>query len=136
MHPKALTECPVCFRIQFEIVLLVFQTTPSLLGLLSSLSPGDSGALPFPPVCLLSLLSTGSSLLSQELTALIISYPELTPCTCPAVILHFSSKFHSKNVLFPCNSILLFPSVLLIECITLGHTKHSEALDEFLLWFL
>lgn len=134
MHLKSLTDCPVCFRIQFEIVLPVFQTTPSLLGLLSSLSPGDGGALPFPPICLSSLLPTDSSLLSQELFPLIISHPELTPWTRPTIILHFSTSFHSNNVLFPWNSILLFPSVL-IECVTLGHTKHCEALDEFLLWF-
>lgn len=63
MHLKALTDCPVCFRIQFETVLLVFQTTPSLLGLLSSLSPGDGGALPFPPVC---LLNPSNRLLTAE----------------------------------------------------------------------
>lgn len=46
----------LCFRIQFEIVLLVFQTTPLLLGLLSSLSSGDGGVCPFPSLCLFSLL--------------------------------------------------------------------------------
>lgn len=51
-------------------------------------------------VCLFSFLPTGSSLLSQELSPLIISHPELTPCTCAAAILHFSAKFHPNNVLF------------------------------------
>lgn len=133
MYLKALTNCPVCFRIQFEIVLLVFQTTPSLLGLLSSLSPGD-GVCPFPSLCLFSVLPTNSLLLSQELSSVIVSHPELTPCTCPTV-LHFTAKFHSNDVFFRLEFNYPFPSVL-TECITLGHTKHSEALGEFLLWFL
>lgn len=69
MHVKALTDCSVCFGIQFEIVLLVFQTTPLLLGLLSSLSPGDGAVCPFPSLCLSSLLPTNSLLLSQELSS-------------------------------------------------------------------
>lgn len=86
-------------------------------------------SLDFFPVCLLetvepspflpsvsSLLLAGSLLLSSELSPLIFSSPELTPCVCPGVILHFSTKFHSSNVLFPWNSILA-PSVVLIECI-------------------
>lgn len=104
--------------------------------------------LDFFPACLLetaepslflrsvsALLPKGSSLLSQELPPIIIPYPELTPWTCPAVVLRVSAKFHLNNVLFTWNSILLFPSVLLIEHITVGHTKHFEALDGFLLWF-
>lgn len=54
---------PYFFRIQFEIVRPVFRTTPSLLGLLSSLSPGDGAALPFPPIC---LLSSSNRLLTAE----------------------------------------------------------------------
>lgn len=66
MHLMLLTDCPICFRIQSEIVFLVFQTTPSLLGLFSSLSPGDRGALPFPSVC---LFSPSSRLLAAEFRA-------------------------------------------------------------------
>lgn len=131
MRLDVLSDCPVCFRILFEIGLLVFQTTPSLLGLLSSLSPGDSGALPFP---LCSLLPTGSSLLSQELSPLIISHPELTPYTQSFSILMQNSiqvMLFFAGVQFP----FLHLFFLLLHIYLLGHTKYSEALDGFLLCF-
>lgn len=110
--PQGLTDCPICFRIQSEIVFLVFQATPSLLGLLSSLSPGDGGALPFPPVC---LFPSNRILAAESRIPPIISHPKLSPCPWPAVILHFSAKFHSNKVLSPGIQYSFSPLFLLLS---------------------
>lgn len=62
----------------------------------------------------LSLLSPSSKLLllSQELSSITVSLPELTPCTCPTVP-HFTAKLHSNHALLAWNSIILFHLFLL-----------------------
>lgn len=124
MHLKALTNCPVCCRIWFGIVLLDFQTTLSLLRHF--------------PACLLEPILSPSNKLLAAGSITVSSHFLLSRIDSLYASCSHSPLQHKIPVLFPWNSTPLSPSVVVIkiECITPDCTKQFEAMDTFCGFYL